>query len=152
MYCTLMFLMWAIMRVAMMLPSAALMIETYARVACSRPDYRRHFVWIFTAGYLIVWAVFSGAATIAHMTLQRIGAITPAASGRGVAACEPGGFTCKGTWRRCFPRLGDGNDDAGAFVEYIVTKARTGRAPTCSPASDRVEVGPANLSPSYSGH
>jgi len=78
--CTLMFLMWAIMMVAMMLPSAARMIETYARVACSRPNYRPQFVWIFTAGYLIVWTVFSAAATIAQITLQRVGAITPAAS------------------------------------------------------------------------
>jgi predicted metal-binding membrane protein len=76
----LVFLMWAIMMVAMMLPSAAPMIETYARVACSRPNYRPHFVWIFTAGYLIVWTVFSAAATIAQITLQRVGAITPAAS------------------------------------------------------------------------
>jgi predicted metal-binding membrane protein len=49
---------WAVMMVAVMLPSAAPMILTFARVQSSRSDAGRPYVptWIFTASYLILWA------------------------------------------------------------------------------------------------
>jgi predicted metal-binding membrane protein len=73
----LMFLMWAVMMVAMMLPSAAPMIETYARVAPGRGSSRFR-VSIFAAGYVVVWTLFSALATGAQLWLQRVGIVTSA--------------------------------------------------------------------------
>jgi len=72
-----MFLMWAVMMVAMMLPSAAPMIETYARVAPARGGSLAR-VWIFAAGYVVVWTIFSALATAAQLSLQRLGMINNA--------------------------------------------------------------------------
>lgn len=73
---TLMFLMWAVMMVAMMLPSAAPMLATYARIATSREGYRAHHVWMFTAGYFVVWTAFSLVATILQYALQSIAIVS----------------------------------------------------------------------------
>jgi predicted metal-binding membrane protein len=72
------FMMWAVMMVAMMLPSAAPMIETYATMVRDRaaPPWSR--VGLFTAGYLIVWTLFSALATIGQMLLQEVGIVTNA--------------------------------------------------------------------------
>jgi len=67
---TLMILMWAVMMVAMMLPSAAPMLSTYSRIAAPREGYRAYHVWMFAAGYFVVWTVFSLAATILQYALQ----------------------------------------------------------------------------------
>src|SRR2546421_1995037 len=58
------FLMWAEMMVAMMLPSAAPMILTFATVNRKRREEERPFVptAIFVLGYLAVWTVFSAIA------------------------------------------------------------------------------------------
>ncbi len=75
----LMFLMWSVMMVAMMLPSAAPMIDTYARIVHSRENSSPSFcVALFGTGYLIVWTIFSGAATSAQLLLQRSGAVNGA--------------------------------------------------------------------------
>jgi predicted metal-binding membrane protein len=74
----LMFMMWAVMMVAMMIPSAAPMIETYARIAGGRgprPGYR---VGLFAAGYVTIWTAFSALATAAQVELQRAGMVTGA--------------------------------------------------------------------------
>ncbi|MGH7880582.1 MAG: DUF2182 domain-containing protein, partial [Candidatus Binataceae bacterium] len=73
----LMFLMWAVMMVAMMLPSAAPMIETYTRVAPARGAAAGR-VWIFAAGYVVIWTAFSAIATVAQLWLQRLGVVTNA--------------------------------------------------------------------------
>jgi len=67
---TLMFLMWAVMMVAMMLPSAAPMLSTYARIASAREGSRAYHVWMFAAGYFVVWTAFSLAATVLQYALQ----------------------------------------------------------------------------------
>ena len=67
---TLMFLMWAVMMVAMMLPSAAPMLSTYARIASPREGSRAYHVWMFAAGYFVVWTAFSLAATVLQYGLQ----------------------------------------------------------------------------------
>jgi predicted metal-binding membrane protein len=67
---TLMFLMWAVMMVAMMLPSAAPMLSTYARIASAREGARSYHVWMFAAGYFVVWTAFSLAATVLQYALQ----------------------------------------------------------------------------------
>src|ERR1700733_15483382 len=51
------FAMWAVMMVAMMVPSATPMLLTFATVARSRRAKGRAFVpvWVFLAGYLVLW-------------------------------------------------------------------------------------------------
>ena len=73
---TLMFLMWAVMMVAMMLPSAAPMLSTYARIASPREGSRPYHVWMFTAGYFVVWTAFSLAATVLQYALQSVSIIS----------------------------------------------------------------------------
>jgi predicted metal-binding membrane protein len=75
---SLVFMMWAVMMVAMMIPSASPMIEMYARIARGTPDARPWFTWIFVGGYAIAWTIFSAAATAAQWTLTRA-AMMPAA-------------------------------------------------------------------------
>ncbi len=61
----LMFLMWAVMMVAMMAPSAAPMLLMFAAVNRKRREREAPYVptGIFLAGYVIVWTAFSVAAT-----------------------------------------------------------------------------------------
>ncbi len=73
---TLMFLMWAVMMVAMMLPSAAPMLSTYARIAAPREGYRAHHVWMFATGYFVVWTAFSLLATVLQYALQRVSIVS----------------------------------------------------------------------------
>ena len=73
---TLMFLMWAVMLVAMMLPSAAPMLATYARIASAREASRAYHVWMFAAGYFVVWTAFSLAATALQYALQSVAIVS----------------------------------------------------------------------------
>ena len=72
------FMMWVVMMVAMMLPSAAPMIETYATMVRDRGVARWSRVGLFTAGYIIVWTLFSAVATIGQLLLQPVGIVTNA--------------------------------------------------------------------------
>ena len=60
------FLMWAEMMVAMMVPTAAPMILIFARVQRKRREQERPFVptGIFLLGYLLMWSAFSALAAI----------------------------------------------------------------------------------------
>lgn len=60
-YAALMFVMWWVMMMAMMLPSAAPMILLFATVNRSAAKTPSHGVptFIFAAGYVMVWGVFS---------------------------------------------------------------------------------------------
>src|SRR2546430_9116953 len=63
-------LMWWLMMVAMMLPSAAPAILLYARVREMRiRDAAIARTWLFLAGYLAVWLLFSIAAAVAQKIL-----------------------------------------------------------------------------------
>ncbi|MGH7916661.1 MAG: DUF2182 domain-containing protein [Candidatus Binataceae bacterium] len=73
------FMMWAVMMVAMMVPSAAPMITTYARIAQSRAS-ATHRVWLFAFGYIVVWIIFSAGATAAQMELRRLALVDNALS------------------------------------------------------------------------
>jgi predicted metal-binding membrane protein len=67
------FVMWAVMMVAMMLPSAGPLILLYARVGRSAATSGAVFAptfW-FGAGYLLAWAGFSLIATLAQYALSR---------------------------------------------------------------------------------
>jgi predicted metal-binding membrane protein len=72
------FMMWAVMMVAMMLPSAAPMIENYATIVRYRTAAPWWHVALFTAGYIVVWTLFSVFATIGQLLLQRVGMVTNA--------------------------------------------------------------------------
>ena len=65
-YFVLVFLMWAVMMIGMMLPSAAPAILLYARVQRNSPGIDAPLLRIhaFTAGYLLAWTGFSLAATL----------------------------------------------------------------------------------------
>jgi len=67
------FLMWAIMMVAMMLPSALPMILTFAAVARNRQQLGRPYVpmSIFVLGYVVVWCAFSVVAAVSQWWLHR---------------------------------------------------------------------------------
>jgi predicted metal-binding membrane protein len=66
------FLMWAEMMVAMMIPSAAPMILTFAMVNRKRREQERPFVptGLFLSGYLLVWTAFSLFAALAQWALH----------------------------------------------------------------------------------
>src|SRR5262245_37053314 len=66
------FAMWAMMMVAMMTPSAAPMVLTYARVGRAQGTPLAATVW-FIAGYFLVWVAYSLLATMGQWALERTG-------------------------------------------------------------------------------
>jgi predicted metal-binding membrane protein len=74
------FLMWATMMVAMMLPSAAPMILLVAGIQRRRWERASPApsTAIFAAGYLVVWTVFSVVAATAQYGLHRAALLSPA--------------------------------------------------------------------------
>ena len=71
--------MWIVMMAGMMLPSAAPMLLLYAGVLRRQEDSRPAIprVYALGAGYLLVWTLFSVAATALQRVLSRILVITP---------------------------------------------------------------------------
>ncbi len=66
-------LMWGAMTLAMMLPSAAPMILTYAEIAdtAARKGERIVSPFVLAAGYSVVWLGFAAAATLAQFAFTR---------------------------------------------------------------------------------
>jgi predicted metal-binding membrane protein len=80
-----MFLMWAVMMVAMMTPSVAPMVLVHARVARQAVERGNAFAatgW-FAAGYLLAWTGFAAVATVAQWGLERISLLTPGTAATG---------------------------------------------------------------------
>lgn len=77
------FLMWAEMMVAMMIPSAAPMMLTFALVQRKRCEQERPFVptGMFLLGYLIVWTGFSALAALAQWILHAKALLSPMMTG-----------------------------------------------------------------------
>ena len=75
----LMFLMWAVMMAAMMLPAAAPMLLAFAGVNRRRRESGGPFVptALFLGGYLLVWSGFSLAATLAQGVLHNAALLSP---------------------------------------------------------------------------
>ena len=75
----LMFLMWAVMMVGMMVPSAAPMILLFALVSRRSREKDQPFVpvGVFAAGYVIVWSGFSVAATLLQWALDQAALLSP---------------------------------------------------------------------------
>ncbi len=76
----LLFVMWAVMMVAMMVPSAAPMILTFLDVNRRRETAGRPFVPVgfFLAGYLAIWTTYSAVATLAQWGLHKAALLSPA--------------------------------------------------------------------------
>jgi predicted metal-binding membrane protein len=76
----LMFLMWAVMMVGMMVPSATPMALLYAAVArkAAREGSPLPPTAIFLSGYVVMWTAFSAAATLAQWALERAALLSPA--------------------------------------------------------------------------
>lgn len=72
-----MFAMWWIMMIAMMTPSAAPMALLFTAIKRKRQQQSRLPTGIFLGGYLVMWAGFSLAATLAQWSLQAGGLLTP---------------------------------------------------------------------------
>ncbi len=75
----LMFLMWSVMMVGMMIPSATPMIVLFARVSRNAQEQGHPFapVSVFMSGYLLVWAGFSLGATLLQWTLDQAALLSP---------------------------------------------------------------------------
>lgn len=73
------FLMWSEMMVAMMIPSAAPMILTFALVNRKRREQERPFVptSIFLLGYLLIWTGFSAVAALGQWVLHGKALLSP---------------------------------------------------------------------------
>ena len=65
------FIMWSLMMMAMMLPSAAPMILTFAGL--SRQNRMKFSTISFTGAYLVIWIIFSVGVVIIHWLLQHTG-------------------------------------------------------------------------------
>ncbi len=74
-YTILIFLMWWVMMIAMMTPSAAPTVLLYAAIKRMGPDKKRTTLLslVFLGGYLVVWAFFSALATGGQWGLEQIG-------------------------------------------------------------------------------
>jgi predicted metal-binding membrane protein len=72
------FVMWSVMMVAMMLPSAMPMLVTYRRLAGAGATRPGTVTALFGAGYVLMWTAFSAAATLAQWALHSALLISPA--------------------------------------------------------------------------
>jgi predicted metal-binding membrane protein len=122
------FLMWTVMMVAMMLPSATPMILTFANVSRNRRQHRRPYVpvTVFAAGYLVVWGGFSVLATVAQWFLHRAALLSPmmvssSAFLCGVLLLLAGVFQFTPLKQRCLTHC-------QSPLEFITTRWREGRA------------------------
>lgn len=75
------FFMWAVMMVAMMLPSASPMVLLYGRVVrkAEGKDGATHpkaAIAAFASGYLTIWILFSLLAVLLHFGLERVGVMS----------------------------------------------------------------------------
>ena len=77
-YAAVVFVMWWIMMVAMMLPSASSTILLFSRIGAQRREAARPVgsAAAFTLGYLLVWGVFSLAATLMQWALDASGLLS----------------------------------------------------------------------------
>lgn len=80
-----MFVMWVVMMIGMMTPSAAPMVLLYVAVGRNSAGKGRAFApaSAFVGGYLLSWAVFSLAATLLQWLLESRALITPMMAGTG---------------------------------------------------------------------
>jgi predicted metal-binding membrane protein len=75
----LMFLMWSVMMVGMMLPSATPAILNFAALSRERRRHGQTFVptTVFVMGYLVIWFAFSLVATFLQWLLNSLALLSP---------------------------------------------------------------------------
>jgi predicted metal-binding membrane protein len=73
------FVMWVVMMVAMMTPSALPVILMYRTVSRMQQKENDHLssTWLFLLGYLVTWAAFSAVATLVQWGLHSAALLTP---------------------------------------------------------------------------
>jgi predicted metal-binding membrane protein len=120
------FLMWSVMMVAMMLPSAAPVLLTFATVARNRRLAERPYVpvAIFAAGYITIWCVFSLLAAAGQWLLHRAALLSPmmassSATFAGALLLVAGIFQFTPLKRSCLTRC-------RAPLDFIMTRWREG--------------------------
>lgn len=76
---TIMSIMWIVMMVAMMVPTAAPMILTFSTVNRRRMEQQRPYVptSVFLAGYVVIWSAFALVATLAQWGLHSASLLSP---------------------------------------------------------------------------
>jgi predicted metal-binding membrane protein len=76
---SLVYVMWAVMMVGMMVPSASPTVLLFARVNRMRHQEQHPFAptWLFLLGYLAAWSGFSLAATLAQWELHSAALLSP---------------------------------------------------------------------------
>jgi len=74
----LIFLMWSVMMVAMMIPSAAPTILMFDTIVRKRPEHLNRVspTLLFVSGYLATWTIYSGMAAILQLWLQNTALVT----------------------------------------------------------------------------
>ena len=74
------FTMWAIMMIAMMLPSATPLLNVYRRLVAVREQRTDPVALpaLFAGGYLLIWIAFSAIATAAQWSLHQAALVSPA--------------------------------------------------------------------------
>ncbi|HEV2121444.1 MAG TPA: DUF2182 domain-containing protein [Chloroflexota bacterium] len=75
----LLFLMWAVMMVAMMLPSAAPMVLMFASIQRRRRERSSPYVStaVFALGYLLIWSAYAALAALAQWGLHEAALLSP---------------------------------------------------------------------------
>jgi predicted metal-binding membrane protein len=70
--------MWAVMMAAMMLPSAWPMLLMYGGLSrTATPGRPSNHLYLFAGGYILVWAIFSAAATVVQRLLAEVLLLSP---------------------------------------------------------------------------
>lgn len=71
--------MWSVMMIAMMLPSAMPMVLVFSAVNKKRHSFGNQLVptWIFVFGYIIVWIIFSLIATLTQLVIHNFALVSP---------------------------------------------------------------------------
>ena len=120
-------LMWGVMMVAMMLPSAAPMLLTFAAVARNRRRSDRPYVpvAVFAAGYVAIWCLFSILAAVGQWLLHRAALLSSSMASSsallaGVLLLAAGIFQFTPLKRSCLTRC-------RAPLDFIMTRWREGR-------------------------
>lgn len=71
------YIMWAVMMAAMMLPSALPMIKSYSKVCRQRYHNETSYTAIFSLAYLLVWFSFSVLLTLLQWQFHSLGWLSP---------------------------------------------------------------------------
>jgi predicted metal-binding membrane protein len=122
------FLMWGVMMVAMMLPTALPMVLTFAAVTRNRQRLGRPYVptIVFVSGYLAIWCVFSAIIAAGQWLLHRHALLSPSmattsAIFAGVLLIGAGVFQFTPLKRSCLTRC-------RGTLEFILMRWREGRS------------------------